>query len=151
MPNPAVVSGGALDDGSLAATSAQSLAARSDTENKARSSSRAEFVRRLLDLGRRHGDIPIYGSPEWEQLDVGDPRRFASVVRAAECWRRDGEPGAIREQLERELAENDLLARWRVRQAGLDVHGGTDWAAVANRAPIAVLRRLRTYEPEAVA
>jgi Protein of unknown function (DUF2742) len=89
---------------------------------------REEFVNRLLDLGRRHGDIPIYGSNEWEALDRDDPRRFASVVRAAEAWRLDGEPEAVRRRLE----EDDWLVRYRIRQAGLDVHGrgDTDWARI---------------------
>jgi hypothetical protein len=89
---------------------------------------RAEFVTRLLDLGRRYGDIPIYGSDEWDQLVPADPRRFASVVRAAECWRLDGEPEAVR----RRLAEDDWLVRYRIRQAGLDVHGrgDTDWGRI---------------------
>jgi Protein of unknown function (DUF2742) len=89
---------------------------------------RAEFVARLVELGWRHGELPIYGSPDWEALDAVDPRRFASVVRAAECWRLDGEPEAVRER----LTENDWLVRYRVREGGLDVHGrgDTDWARV---------------------
>ena len=50
----------------------------------------ADFHRRLIELGRRHGEIPRYGTPEWEALPSGDPRLFAAVVIAAECWRRDG-------------------------------------------------------------
>jgi Protein of unknown function (DUF2742) len=92
--------------------------------------SRAEFVRRLLELGWRHGELPIYGSPQWEALAVDDPRRFASVVRAAEAWRLDGTDEAIRARLLDELEVADLLARWRVRMAGLDVRGTTDWSRV---------------------
>ncbi|MGH8774815.1 MAG: DUF2742 domain-containing protein [Jiangellaceae bacterium] len=91
---------------------------------------RAEFVARLLDLGRRHGEIPIYGSPEWEGLDDFDPRRIASVVRAAEAWRLDGTDETIRARLLDELEVADLLARWRVRMAGHDVRGTTDWMRV---------------------
>ena len=87
---------------------------------------RAEFVARLLDLGRRCGEIPIYGSEEWQALDDLDPRRFASVVRAAEAWYAEGTDGAIRARLLDELAVADLLARWRVRAAGLDVPGAID-------------------------
>lgn len=83
---------------------------------------RQEYVRRLIDLGHRHGDIPIYGSPEWEALDTTDPRRFASVVRAAECWRLDGEPDAIRDR----LAENDLLTAVRIREVSHDL-SEIDW------------------------
>jgi Protein of unknown function (DUF2742) len=92
---------------------------------------RAEFVARLLDLGRACGQIPVYGSPEWEQLPADDPRRFAAVVRAAEVWRQDGEPDRMARRLLDELAVADLLARWRVRMAGLDVHGVMDdWPRV---------------------
>jgi len=89
---------------------------------------RGEFVRRLLDLGRHQGPLPIYGSPEWDQLVPGDPRRFASVVRAAECWYLDGQPEAMR----RRLDEDNWLVRYRIREAGLDVHGrgDTDWTRV---------------------
>jgi Protein of unknown function (DUF2742) len=83
---------------------------------------RAEYVDRLLDLGRSCGELPVYGSPEWDALDPLDPRRFASVVRAAECWRLDGTDDNIRIRLRAELDEADLYVRWRVRMAGLDVH-----------------------------
>jgi hypothetical protein len=97
---------------------------------------RGEFVTRLLDLGRRQGALPIYGSPEWEQLPADDPRKYASVVRAAECWYLDGQLEAMR----RRLDEDNWLVRYRIREAGLDVHGrgDTDWAriyeVVTNRA-----------------
>jgi len=85
----------------------------------ATSFTRAEFVRRMLAIGRRCGEIPVYGSPEWEALDRLDPRRFASVVRAAECWRLEGEPEAIR----RRLADDDLLVRLRLRHMIGDLSG----------------------------
>ena len=91
---------------------------------------RRDFVEKLLDLGRRCGEIPIYGSREWEQLPAGDPRIFASTIAAAECWRQDGEPDRVRDRLLDELAVAELLARWRVRMAGLDVRGDTDWCRV---------------------
>jgi hypothetical protein len=84
----------------------------------------------LVDLGHSCGDIPIYGSPEWAALDRLDPRRFASVVRAAECWRQEGTAEAIRARLLDELEVADLIARWRVRMASHDVRGDTDWCRV---------------------
>lgn len=87
---------------------------------------RREFVARLLDLGRSCGEIPVYGSEEWDALDPVDPRRFAAVVVAAECWRQDGEPDRVRARLLDELAVSELLARWRVRMAGLDVRQAVD-------------------------
>ncbi|GGM34849.1 hypothetical protein GCM10012275_02610 [Longimycelium tulufanense] len=42
-------------------------------------------------LGR--GDRPpLYGSPEWEQLSSTDPRKWAGLLLAAECWRRFWHP-----------------------------------------------------------
>ncbi|HET6753777.1 MAG TPA: hypothetical protein VFH23_07480 [Jiangellaceae bacterium] len=108
---------------------------------------RREFVRRLLALGESVGPLPLYGSDEWEQLPADDPRRFASVVRAAEAWRRDGEPDAIRARLLDELDVCDLLARWRVRMAGHDVRGDTDWVRVHD----VVMARREGYQPNAVA
>lgn len=105
---------------------------------------RETFVARMLDLGRRHGEIPIYGSDQWEQLDPVDPRRFASVVRAAECWRLESEPDAVR----RRLAEDDALVQLRIRLASLDVSAATDWSARASLTPIAELQRLRLYGTE---
>jgi hypothetical protein len=100
---------------------------------------RREYVRRLLGLGRRHGEIPVYGSPEWEALPPADPRKFAAVVRAAECWRLDGEPDAVR----RRLADDDLLVRARVRLASYDVADATDWTDAAGRPSWAELQRRR--------
>ena len=102
---------------------------------------RQEFVTRLLDLGRRHGEIPVYHSDDWESLDDLDPRRYASVVRAAECWRLDGEEEAVK----RRLQEDDWLVRYRIRQAGLDIHGGgsTDWMRVYD----VVQARAGGYQP----
>ncbi|MFE8011474.1 hypothetical protein ACFU3O_01900 [Streptomyces antibioticus] len=36
-------------------------------------------------------DFPTYGSPEWRALHPDDPRRFAAVIDAAECWRKYGD------------------------------------------------------------
>jgi len=42
------------------------------------------FLRRLVG----DAELPLYGSPEWEQSDWAV--MVASAVRAAEAWRRDG-------------------------------------------------------------
>jgi hypothetical protein len=82
---------------------------------------RTEYVRRLLRLGQRYGEIPIYGSDEWEALGSTDPRKFASVVRAAECWRRDGEPEAIHQHIADHIDHNNRFTAWRLRAASHDV------------------------------
>jgi hypothetical protein len=110
---------------------------------------RVEFVEKLLDLGRSCGEIPVYGSDEWEALDHTDPRRFAAVTVAAECWRREGEPDAIEARLRHELAEADWLAAWRLRRLSGDLSEAEDWSAIASWTPIAALQRLRLYGTEA--
>ena len=121
--------GGALQTTTPHQEAVVSVPEPSVTTAEPRPLSRERFVARLLELGRRYGDIPIYGSPEWEALDDLDPRRFASVVRAAECWRRDGDE-ELHVRLDEELHVADLLARWRVRMAGLDIRGDADWSRI---------------------
>jgi hypothetical protein len=64
--------------------------------------------------------------------DIGTPRATASIARAALRHLLDGRPDAIAEQLRRELAENDWLTRYRIRMAGVDVRGDTDWVRVVD-------------------
>jgi len=98
------------------------------------------YVQPLIAAGYAVGDVPILGSPEWCRLDRRDPRSTASICRAALAWYGEGLPEIMAEQLRRELAESDWLVRYRIRQAGLDVHGrgSTDWTriheVVTNRA-----------------
>jgi Protein of unknown function (DUF2742) len=105
---------------------------------------RVEFVA-LFPAGP---DTPLYGSVEWETLHPADPRRYASVVRAAECWRRDGTDGAIRARVEQELAEQNWLAAWRLRRMSGDLSDAADWRAISRLTPITELRRLRAYGTE---
>jgi hypothetical protein len=115
---------------------------------------RQEFVAGLVELGRRHGDIPIYGSAAWEALNNLDPRRLASIVRAAEAWRLDGEPAAVRARLlrhrEEVLKEAERLAVDRLRQLSYDLAGATDWKALAAAwKPAGDWARLRVYDAPA--
>jgi hypothetical protein len=105
---------------------------------------RAEFVA-LFPAGL---DTPIYGSPLWEALPATDARRFASLVRAAECWRLDGERDAIRDRIITELAQNNWLTAWRLRRLSGDLSEAEDWKAIASWTPIAELKRLRAYGTE---
>jgi hypothetical protein len=79
--------------------------------------------------------LPLYRSPQYDALDPADARRYQSMRRAADAWWRDGQPDEIRRRLLAELDAAatlaDLLARWRVRTAGLDVHEAIeDWPRV---------------------
>jgi hypothetical protein len=40
-------------------------------------------------------DFPPYGSTAWAELAPDDPKRLASALTAAECWRRYGDEGAL--------------------------------------------------------
>jgi hypothetical protein len=86
----------------------------------------------VLDLARKVGDVPLISSPEWAVLSATDLRKSGAVARAAMCWHRDGLDDVVRERLLDELADTDLYTRWRVREAGLDVHGrgDTDWGRI---------------------
>lgn len=88
-----------------------------------------DWANKLLELGRRNGPIPIYGSPDWHALEPADPRRFAAAVAAAECWRQDGLDHNIAQRLTQELYDADTLLRARLRLASWDVADTTDWTA----------------------
>lgn len=56
-----------------------------------------------LQAARAHGHIPRYGEPDWHKLSPTDPRRWAAVIIAAECWAQDGDD--IPARMRRELAD----------------------------------------------
>ena len=88
-------------------------------------------TRYLRDLiGRCDGAVPLID--ELIADDVGTVRGTAAIARAALSVLRSKDPAVIRADVERELAEADWLVRYRVREAGLDVHGRgeVDWARV---------------------
>ena len=112
-------------------------------------------------LGRLVGrcdDPPLID--QLTEADLGTPCGTASIARAALAQLRSKRPDVIRADLERELAEDDWLIRYRLRQAGLDVHqAGRDcglgrmtsgrprtWTDVANQTPHAELKRLRSFQ-----
>lgn len=107
------------------------------------------WARRLID--KAAGDIPIYGSPEWDALDDTDPRKVAACVRAAEAWRQDGEPDAIRAQVLDDLAQIERYFAYRMRQASKDLRDGHDWAAASRRVSWAELQRRRQLTDESEA
>lgn len=47
---------------------------------------RRYWAQQLLDAGEGY---PVYGSPDWNVLQLDDPRRVASCVHAAEIYTRD--------------------------------------------------------------
>lgn len=105
-----------------------------------------EWSAKLIRLGHRKGVIPIYGSHEWHQLEPTDPRKFASVVRAAEAWRQDGTDEAIATRLHAEFADNDRLAAWRLRQMSHDLSAGLDWRAQAQQPSFDELQQRRAAQ-----
>lgn len=75
---------------------------------------------------RQAPDAPAFGTPEWEALPDG-PAKVAAVVRAAECWYRDGTTSAVTIRLTDELDARRLAYKqgyddgWRVwREVGQD-------------------------------
>lgn len=92
-------------------------------------------------LIERAPDAPAYGSPEWCALPEG-PEKVAAVVRAAECWARDGDDLTERLRVDVEASQTayraaedaDWLAhrdwhreRWR---------GGRYWPTAADVAEV---------------
>lgn len=69
---------------------------------------RRAFARSHVDDAARRGPVPTYGSPEWHRLPYDDPRRWAAVLVAAECWAADGDD--IPARLRRELADQAAAA-----------------------------------------
>lgn len=94
----------------------------------------ATAAARTIQLARRHGTIPRYGSLTWQALPAHDPLRYAAIVVAAECWRRDTTDQAIRHRLATELADARALALALVRDANRDLsralQAHVDWKAV---------------------
>lgn len=76
------------------------------------------------DVFRRVGDltaVPTYGSPAWDDLDDGDLRRVAAVLRAAEAWRRHCHPDTVAAELRDLLEAENEAARQRLSRAAADV------------------------------
>lgn len=61
------------------------------------------WVTRILVAADEVGQVPRYGSPEWQRLDNRDPRYLGALVIAAEAWRQHCSPDRIRSELELEL------------------------------------------------
>ncbi|MDQ1626408.1 MAG: hypothetical protein QOI54_152 [Actinomycetota bacterium] len=79
----------------------------------------------------QYGDLPRYGSRQWEALQPGDQRRWAAVIVAAEAWRDHCSPERVAGDLRQQMADEDAALYRRVREASWDVAGARDWAALA--------------------
>ena len=86
---------------------------------------------RIENVERTLGSLPLYDSAQWHALEADDPRRWASVIRAAACWRHGNRLDVIEQRLQEELARCDQLALERVRSASHAVSSGADWVAMA--------------------
>jgi hypothetical protein len=64
---------------------------------------RRTFAAAHIRDARSRGPIPRYGDPDWHALPYADPRRWAAVLVAAECWARDGDQ--LPDRLHTELAD----------------------------------------------
>ena len=76
------------------------------------------WARGLIDRGHRVGDIPLFGSPEWCRMPDSDPRKAASVVRAAMAWLTEGEDLAFT------LAQEDYDRRAEEDRMWQQIHAG---------------------------
>lgn len=98
---------------------------------------------RVRSVEASFGRLPIYDSAEWYALGPRDPRRWASVVRAAACWRTDSRLDKIAQRLDEEMARVDRLVLEHVRAASHDVSQATDWSAIAQQPSHTELQRRR--------
>ncbi len=78
-----------------------------------------------IHAGRVHhgGQLPRYGSQEWDLLPPGSAARWASVVIAAEAWRLDALFAAADLELERlgQITEAEIAAdrEWATQAASI--------------------------------
>jgi hypothetical protein len=132
---PGLASGGAEDGAAANGSSVSTVLDRPVAPDPV-----VAFLEPVVRHGLAVGDVPLLDSPEWAALPPLDLRKAAAVARAALAWHADGRPDTIRERMTQDLADIDLYTKWRVREAGLDVHGrgDTDWSriheVVTNRA-----------------
>jgi len=103
------------------------------------------LARHLLGRVPAGADIPSYGSWAWSVLPDQDPRRAASVIVAAECWRDHGSPQRVAVDLRRQLAEEDAAVWRRIRESSWDVSAAADWCAASSRRTWAELEARRAY------
>jgi len=101
------------------------------------------LARHLLGRVPAGADIPSYGSWAWSVLPDQDPRRAASVIVAAECWRDHRSPQRVAVDLRLQLAEEDAAVWRRIRETSWDVSVAADWVALAASPTYAELRKRR--------
>lgn len=101
------------------------------------------LARHLLGKVTDRSTIPRYGSPEWDALPEMDPRRAASVVLAAECWRDYCSPAQVALDLLGEMEQADTELRRRIREASWAVCSGADWVALSKSPTHSELQRRR--------
>jgi hypothetical protein len=70
-----------------------------------------DWAAQVIGRGHKLGEIPRYGSAEWERLPQADARRVVAVVQAAEAWRLHTDPETVRRDLELEITANAQLER----------------------------------------
>ncbi len=98
-----------------------------------------QLARVLLIEALRAGAPVRYGSPEWLDMDRGDPRWLWAIVHFAEAWREHVDPVNVAVDVLEELARD----REELRQLSLDLSRAADWLFVANRPTRAELQRRR--------
>lgn len=101
------------------------------------------LARHLLRRVPAGADIPSYGSWAWSILPDQDPRRAASVIVAAECWRDHRSPQRVAVDLRGQLAEEDAAVWRRIRETSWDVSAAADWGRASSRPTWAELESRR--------
>ncbi|MDV9168730.1 DUF2742 domain-containing protein [Streptomyces sp. W16] len=89
---------------------------------------------RVTELLADHDEAPRYGTREWRELANGDPRKAASMITAAEMWRRYGDEDELVAWLHDAYRNRDSLASRRT-MAELDAFARPKPAVPVNATP----------------
>lgn len=75
---------------------------------------RRAFARAHIRDAQRHGPLPTYGTDTWHALPYADPRRWAALILAAECWADTGDrlPHQAAYEIEHAAAVEQENQRW---------------------------------------
>jgi hypothetical protein len=104
-----------------------------------------EGVHRAVRESLIAGPLPEFGSFNWLQLDVDDPRRLHAIVRAALVWWSSQVFGSA---IPEPVVVREISAR--MKSAAESVSAAYDWRAHANRPTQAQVQRRRDAAASAV-
>lgn len=88
-----------------------------------------ESVEQEFSSDANEESLPLYRGYVWSCLADDDPRKLASMRRAADCWYEEGQPARIAQR----LVDDEIAFLTRIRQASYDVAAGGGWLELSKR------------------